>query len=161
MTQSIDFFHHLDKPATELPVEFSGCIQVQNISGRTLEVSDDVFVTPLSTFVVHEHNVKTRQLLDKHMLKLRPFTVSAAAAPVETKEISKKKRSKKGQSTSSPQELEGAVADLAAVINGETVADTVEPENVEQLVQTDSAEQNESAAESSEEGSPETDNQSV
>jgi hypothetical protein len=161
MTQNIDFFHHLDKPVKELPVEFSGCIQVQNISGRTLEVADDLFVTPLSTFVVHEQNSKTLQLIDKKMLKVRPFTVSAAAEPLEAKEISKKKRTKKGQSTSSHQELEGAVADLAAVITGEVVADAAEPENVEQLMHTDSAEQDEKIGESSDEGSPETDNQSV
>ena len=161
MTQNIDFFHYLDMPVKELPVEFSGCIQVQNVSGRTLEVVDDLFATPLSTFVVHEQNTKVLQLIDKKMLKVRPFTVSTSAEPLEAKEISKKKRAKKGQSTSSPQELEGAVADLAAVITGEVVAEAVEPENVEQLMHTGFAEQDEKIDESSDEGSPEIDNQSV
>ncbi len=102
MTQNIDFFHHLDKPVKELPVEFSGCIQVQNVSGRTLEVADDLFVTPLSTFVVHERNTKTLQLIDRKMLKVRPFTVSTSAEPLEAKEISKKSEPKKASQLHPP-----------------------------------------------------------
>lgn len=161
MTRDIDFFHFLDSPSAELPVEFSDCVQVQNISGRTIEVVNDVFSMPLSTFLANAENEKVKQLIDKKMLKVRSFTTSASASAVATAEEPKKKRNKKGPSISSHQPLEGAVADLAAVITGEKDAVPASAENVEQLVETDSSEEIKLSDASSGEGSPETDNKSV
>lgn len=161
MARDINFYHSLNSPATELPVEFADCIQVQNVSGRTIEVIDDVFATPLSTFLVNEDNERVKNLVGKKMLKVRPFTTSANALGIEKPAEPKKKRGKKGQSTSSPRPLEGAVADLAAVINAEPNAVPADEENMEQLVETNSSEDIKSADESAVEGSPETDSQSV
>jgi hypothetical protein len=161
MTRDINFFYFLDGNSAELPLEFADCVQVQNVSGRTIEVINDVFSTPLSTFLANANNEQIKSLIDKKLLKVRPFTTSSSAAPINETEAPKKKRRKKDQSTSSPQPLEGAVADLAAVISGEDKTSAAEPENVEQLVEADSVVDVESSAELQGEGSPETDSQSV
>ena len=51
MTHSTDFIQVVNSPQTELPLEFSGLIQVQNVSGQTLMVVDDVYLPPLMTAV--------------------------------------------------------------------------------------------------------------
>lgn len=164
MTHSTDFIQVVNSPQTELPLEFSGLIQVQNVSGQTLMVVDDVYLPPLMTAVVHPDNERVKTLLIKKSLKARAFQVSSDAAPVISPEEPKKKRRKKGPSTSSPLVLEGAVADLAAVINNEAPAESVaaEDENVEQLTENDLSSTTEDSDEKSNgEGSPETDSQSV
>jgi hypothetical protein len=161
MTRDINFFYSLETTTDELPLEFADCVQVQNISGRTLVVIDNIFSTPLSTFLAHSDNTKIQSLISKKLLKVRSFTTSSSAAPVGNAEEPKKKRRKKDPSISSPQPLEGAVADLAAVINGENTTVAAEQENVEQLVEADSTVDVESSPKLQGEGSPETDSQSV
>lgn len=164
MTIAIDFIQVVNTPQTMLPLEFSGLIQVQNVSGKTLMVVDDMYLTPLMTAVVHPDNERVKLLLNKKSLKVRSFEVSSSAAPISSPEEPKKKRRKKGQSPLSPLVLEGAVADLAAVINSEAPAESVaaEDENVEQLADSDLSSDLEKEKDKSDgEGSPETDSQSV
>jgi hypothetical protein len=162
MTQDINFFYVLDGIAGELPPEFSGYIQVQNISGSTMMVMADTYLVPRACCIVHPDNQVISSLLSKKLLKVRHFSVSDSVVMPVAAEAPKKKRKKKGQSTSSPLVLEGAVADLAAVISGaeqESVA--TEEENVEQLLVEDSESAETKDDESNGEGSPETDSQSV
>lgn len=164
MTHSIDFIQIVNSPQTQLPLEFAGLIQVQNVSGQTLMVVNDVYLMPSTTAVVHPDNERVNALLNKKSLKARSFEVSSSAAPVEVPEEPKKKRRKKGPSTSSPLVLEGAVADLAAVISNEAPAKSVaaEDENVEQLTENDLPSSTQESDEKSDgEGSPEIDSQSV
>lgn len=163
MTYELDFIQVVNSPQTELPLEFSGLIQVQNVSGRTLMVVSDVYLPPLMTALVHPNNENVNALLNKKSLKIRNFELSSSATPVAALQEPKKKRRKKGPSTSSPLVLEGAVADLAAVINSEHTAETVAAgdENVEQLTENDLPSVSEQDEKSDGEGSPETDSQSV
>lgn len=160
MTHPIDFIQVVNGPHTELPLDFSGLIQVQNISGQTLMVVSDVYLLPRMTAVVHPDNERVNALLAKKSLKARSFEVSSDAAPVEPAPEAKKKRRKKDQSTSSPLALEGAVAELAAVISNEAPVESVaiEDENMEQLAENDlSSDFVQEEDKSDGEGSPETD----
>jgi hypothetical protein len=163
MTHAIDFIQVVNSPQTELPLDFSGLIQVQNVSGQTLMVVNDVYLPPLMTALVHPDNERVNTLLNKKSLKTRSFELSSSATPIPAEEEPKKKRRKKGPSTSSPLVLDGAVADLAAVINNERPAESVaaEDENVEQLTENDLSSALEQDEKSDGEGSPETDSQSV
>lgn len=163
MTHSTDFFQVLDSNKTELPLEFSGLLQVQNVSGQTIMVVEDMYLPPLMTALVHPDNARVNMLLGKKSIKSRPFNTSSGAAPIDVPEEPKKKRRKKGPSASSPLSLEGAVADLAAVINNEVPVETVaaEDENMEQLSEKDLSSDSVDEDKSSGEGSPETDSQSV
>jgi len=159
MTHPIDFIQDIGSPQTQLPLEFSGLIQVQNTSGRMLTVANDVYLLPLMTVLVHPDNQYVNDLLNKKALKVRSFEVSVSAPALPSDEEPKKKRRKKDPSTSSPLLLEGAVADLAAVINSESPKESVaaEDENVEQLTE-DNLSSTENIGEKLDgEGSPETD----
>ena len=159
MTHPIDFVQDVGSPQTQLPLEFSGLIQVHNTSGRMLMVADDVYLLPLMAVLVHPDNQYVNDLLNKKALVVRSFEVSSSAPALASSEEPKKKRRKKDPSTSSPLLLEGAVADLAAVINSESPKESVaaEDENVEQLTE-DNLSSTENIDEKLDgEGSPETD----
>jgi len=163
MTHANDFIQVVNSPQTEFPLDFAGLIQVQNVSGQTLMVINDVYLPPLMTALVSPDNERVKSLLNKKSLKSRSFELSESSTAMPAKEEPKKKRRKKDQSASSPLVLEGAVADLAAVINNEQPAQTVaaEDENVEQLTENDLSSAQEQDEKSDGEGSPETDSQSV
>jgi hypothetical protein len=109
--------------------------------------------------LVHPDNQYVNELLNKKALVVHSFKVSSSAPPLPSNDEPKKKRMKKDPSTSSPLLLEGAVADLAAVINSESPKESVaaEDENVEQLTE-DNLSSTENIDEKLDgEGSPETD----
>jgi hypothetical protein len=159
MTHPIDFVQAVDGSQTEFPLEFSGLIQVQNTSGRMLMVASDAYLLPLMAALVHPDNQYVNELLNKKALVVHSFEVSSSAPPLPSNDEPKKKRMKKDPSTSSPLLLEGAVADLAAVINSDASKESVaaEDENVEQLTE-DNLSSTENIDEKLDgEGSPETD----
>ena len=95
MTHPIDFIQVANSPQTQLPLEFSGLIQVQNTSGRTLMVVTDTYLPPLMTAVVHPDNQRVNDLLNKKALKARNFEVSFSATPLAVDEEPKKSARKK------------------------------------------------------------------
>ena len=131
------FYITLATPFSEFAPEYEQLLQVQNVSGELVEIVDGVYMHPRTAALVHPNNSFAKKGLDRKRLKLRSFTVSSDAAVLTPAEPAKKKKRAKGRSGSSLQELEGAVADLAAVISAEPVADltvATEAKNVEQLV---------------------------
>lgn len=73
-----NFFEPLDKYEEKLDSSFSGCVQIQNLSGGLLQVVDGVYMRNYSFGLVSKNNKNVEKFLKQRKIKIYEFSVAKA-----------------------------------------------------------------------------------
>ena len=73
-----NFCELLDNCVEKLDSSYSGCVQVQNVSGGLLHVAEGVYVRNYSFAIVSKNNKNLKRFLDRKKVLIHNFSITKA-----------------------------------------------------------------------------------